>query len=84
MPNDIRATCPFYITHRIGKGKWDYTITCEDIQNNIGFEMRNQLRFVTYDEQRDYLDLFCGAEKYCDCPYYKLIYKKYESDPKDK
>ena len=75
MPNTgVIAACPFYITHSSGR-QWQYTITCEDIRN-MGFSMRNQLRFLDHEEQESYLDLFC-ADEYGECPYYQAIYSKY-------
>lgn len=76
MPNDRKAVCPYYVTHKHGTGGWDYTITCEDIENNMGFDMRNQLRFPNREEQRDYLELFCCSSGFTGCPYYQAIYKK--------
>jgi len=76
MPNTgVIAVCPFYVTHSSGK-QWQYTITCEDIRN-MGFSMRNQLRFIDSGEQESYLDLFC-CSGYKDCPYYQAIYQKYD------
>nr|DAI95303.1 MAG TPA: hypothetical protein [Bacteriophage sp.] len=77
MPNTVLVLCPFYITHSSGRGQWQYTITCEDIRNNMGFVMRNQIRFIDDDEQKAYLDMFCCTYGYKECPYYKALYEKY-------
>ncbi len=75
MPHGRKVICPMYVTHRYGAGGWDYTITCELIRSNMGFEMRNQLRFRDREEQTAYLELFCCAEQYGECPYFQAFYK---------
>ena len=70
MPNDCRAECPYYVTHKYGRGGWDYTVTCDNIRPDMGFSMRTQLRFDTRQELRDYLELFCCSDSYASCPYY--------------
>lgn len=52
---------------------------CEDIKNNLGFEVKNMLWFSNLTERKDWMDLFC-SDKYTECPYYRAIYKKYEEE----
>lgn len=68
MPNTVSVLCPFYITHSSGsgRGQWQNTITCEDIRNNMGFTMKNQIRFIDDNEQKAYLDIFCCTYGYKD------------------
>lgn len=81
MPNmgDI-VLCPFYTTHKESKKQWQSTITCEKIKNNMGFKMRNMLRFFDIEEQKAFMGMFCSCS-YKDCPYCIAIYKKYEDNP---
>lgn len=81
MPNTGKiVVCPFYITHNESNKRWQSTVTCEKLQNNMGFEVRNMLRFGNKDEQDAWIDLFCTARKgYMDCPYYKAVYEKYKT-----
>lgn len=81
MPNTIRILCPFYITHSTKatkRGNQKYTISCEEIKNNIGFNMINQLSFNRYEDQKSYIELFCSTYDFTECPYYKAIYEKYK------
>lgn len=80
MPNLEVVMCPFYITHSRGRS-WQNTITCERIKNNMGFMMRNMIRFYKADELDSWLELFCSCGNYKSCPYYKSIFEKYEKDP---
>lgn len=71
MSNKRIVSCPFYV--------WRYktSITCENIENNLGFALKNQLRFESGKEAQDYYELFC-TDRYANCPYYQAIYRKEE------
>lgn len=83
MPSVSLYRCPFFESKTRNK-KQSASITCEIIDNNLGFEMRNQLSFKNHNEMADYGELFC-MDMYEACPYYKAIYaKKYEEDGHEK
>lgn len=81
MPNMEVVQCPFYITHSSSRNNWQSTVTCERIQNNMGFLVRNMLRFYQREELEDWLEIFCSCNNYTGCPYYKAIYEKYRKNP---
>ncbi len=84
MPNGRITACPYYITHKQGRGGWDYTVTCENIRENMGFAMRTQLRFESRQEMHDYMGLFCcDGGNYASCPYYQAVYNKEARTGKD-
>lgn len=71
--------CPYCIT----VSRYDKkaaTITCANIETNLGFEVRNQLVFNCHEEKKNYQEIFC-TDMYDTCPYYKAIYL---GDKKDK
>lgn len=80
MPHWNLVKCPYYVTHRKGRGGWDYTVTCENIHNNMGFEMKTQLRFDSCEELTAYMDLFCCDFEYATCPYYQAVYRTNSGD----
>ena len=80
MTHQRKIVCPFYVTHVRGTGPRKSTVTCENIKNNMGFEVRNMLRFGDREELDDWISMFCDNEQYEDCEYYKAIYKKYQED----
>lgn len=67
--------CPFYISHN--QKQRNVTILCENIENNMGFEVKNMLWFNSLEERKDWMELFC-EDRYEECPYYKTVYKKYK------
>ncbi len=74
MRKKKEVICPYCVT--ISRYDKSYaTITCADIENNLGFEMRNQLVFKTHEEKKNYKELFC-ADMYDTCPYYRAIYQR--------
>lgn len=73
MQDSSRIKCPYYVAMS-GQDKKMATITCETIEDRLGFEVKNQLLFTCHSEKRDYCQLFC-EERYHACPYYKGIYK---------
>lgn len=77
MPKERHCKCPFYVT-RSREGKKRAVITCEMIENNLGFDMKNQLLFCTHEEERNYYEIFC-ADLYDTCPYYRAIYSHRDS-----
>ena len=66
--------CPYCVTVSRYDKKTP-TITCENIANNLGFEVRNKLEFTSHAEKKNYQELFC-ADMYDTCPYYKAIYQR--------
>ncbi len=81
MPNIRRVDCPFYVT-RSTADKKSATITCRNIENNLGFDVKNQVVFRAHAEKENYAQLFC-EDMYDTCPYYKAIYR-YESQKGEK
>ena len=59
------------------KDKKQATITCDPIANNLGFNVRNQIVFESFSEQRDFAEIFC-KDMYDTCPYYKRLYNGQE------
>lgn len=70
--------CPFYETHTMQKAPWKSTITCQNIKNNMGFDMRNCIKFENEQELKDYIEIFCADQNYKECEYFKSIYKNME------
>ena len=82
MPNPNHSIMsPFYERHA-GRRPWQYTVKCETIKD-MGFAIRNQLRFQTMEEQQIFMDMFCCSFDYVECPYYKAIYEKYNKRGKN-
>ena len=77
MNDEAKIQCPFYLSKKREKLRQAFTITCENIENNLGFDVKNMLSFKSIRERADWMGLFCEDE-YQNCPYYKKIYKKYE------
>ena len=73
MPRRANARCPFFCCMSY-KDKKQATITCQPIDNNLGFLVRNQIVFESFSEQRDFAEIFC-KDMYDTCPYYKKLYK---------
>ncbi|MCB7064131.1 hypothetical protein LI031_09790 [Enterocloster citroniae] len=72
MRRKKETMCPYCVT--VSRyNKKSATITCANIENNLGFEVRNQLVFNSHEEKKNYKELFC-ADMYDTCPYYKAIY----------
>ena len=78
MPNYKAVICPFYDSDARKAGEWKSCINCEHIKNNMGFEMKNSLKFRTREEMECYMEMFCANQRYYDCEYYKAIYLKYK------
>lgn len=72
MPNTRAACCPYYIT-RSTADKRIAAITCANIENNLGFDIRNQIIFDAHTEKENYVGIFC-ADMFDTCPYYRAIY----------
>lgn len=75
-----KILCPFYVTHNCGHRN-NTTITCENIETHMGFNVNNKLFFQDRGERKDYMEIFC-MDQYASCPYYKAIYKKHEKESK--
>lgn len=72
MHRKKETMCPYCVT--VSRyDKKSATITCANIETNLGFEVRNQLLFQCHEEKNNYRELFC-ADMYEACPYYKAIY----------
>lgn len=79
MPHTgIVVLCPFYVTHYRFRRGGPWTITCENIAQDMGFDVRNMLKFPTPDEQVEWMEMYCADPDYQDCPYYRAIYSKYK------
>lgn len=72
-----KILCPFYRSRKMKKLRQSITITCENLENNMGFDVKNMLSFRSIQEREDWMGLFC-QDLYQSCPYYQKIYKKYE------
>ncbi len=70
----VKVKCPYYET-RSSDSKKQPTITCQNVENNLGFDIRNQIVFRCHQEKNDYAEIFC-EDLYESCPYYNAIYKK--------
>ena len=78
----VKVKCPYYET-RASDSKKQPTITCQNVENNLGFDIRNQIVFRCHQEKNDYAEIFC-EDLYESCPYYKAIYKEEETNEKKK
>lgn len=77
LNDEAKIQCPFYLSKKREKLRQAITITCENIENNLGFDVKNMLSFKSIRERTDWMGLFC-EDGYQNCPYYKKIYQKYE------
>lgn len=85
MPNRRCVYCPYYVTRSTSDKKMA-TITCKNIENNLGFDIKNQIVFTTHAEKENYSGLFC-SDMFDTCPYYRAIYRyvmKGERDEKER
>lgn len=82
MPKDRHCKCPFHVT-RSRSGKKRATITCEMIENDLGFDIWNQVLFTCHEEENNYYEIFC-ADMFETCPYYKAIYRYQEEKRNEK
>lgn len=78
MPKGKIIRCPYYIT-RSRPDKKSATITCFNIENNLGFDIKNQISFTCHEEAKNYVEIFC-ADLYETCPYYKALYNYNEEE----
>ena len=69
-----KILCPFYRSRKMKKLRQSITITCENLENNMGFDVKNMLSFRSIQEREDWMGLFC-QDLYQNCPYYQKIYK---------
>lgn len=75
--NEVFAQCPFFLGKTWRKGGNNFTITCETIKDNMGFDVKNMLSFRNDEERKVWMELFC-EDDYEECPYCQQIYKKYK------
>lgn len=75
-----KVKCPFYISHNSTGRNNNITITCELIQSNMGFDVKNLLSFNDGRQRKDYMEIFC-MDVFEGCPYYQcIVNNKYRSD----
>lgn len=81
MPNNCEiVVCPFFKSRTRRNAPNAIDITCETIEK-MGFRMKNKLSFGSVKEREDWMEIFCeDIENYTNCPYAKLISKKYEEE----
>ena len=72
MQDDSQIKCPYYVTKSRSEKKMA-TITCDNMEKRLGFDVKNQLLFVSHKEKEDYCDIFC-KDQFENCPYYEGIY----------
>lgn len=77
MQDNSRVMCPYFISMSTDTKKMP-TITCDNLETNLGFQVKNQLIFQNHGEKTDYREIFC-EDMYDSCPYYQGIYK-YQND----
>ena len=76
---ELSAKCPYFLTYNKNKRAHNITITCEPLNNNLGFDMTLKSCFDTARERSDYMELFC-CDRYTECPMFKAISEKYKSN----
>lgn len=81
MPNRRCVYCPYYVTRSTSDKKMA-TITCKNIENNLGFDIKNQIVFDTHAEKENYSGIFC-SDMFDTCPYFRAIYKYTEKGVQD-
>ena len=67
LNDEAKIQCPFYLSKKREKLRQAITITCENIENNLGFDVKNMLSFKAIRERTDWMGLFCEDE-YQNCP----------------
>lgn len=81
LPNDKIIFCPFF--RRLARAEQkQVTISCQNLCENIGFDMITQFRFKNLQERKDYIELFC-SDRYKNCPYYEALVQRRECDKND-
>lgn len=70
------AACPFFVC-KSKNAREHITITCENPEFNMGFDMLSQLRFLRKQDREDWFEIFC-VDCFRTCPYYQRIKKKYD------
>ena len=78
MPHYKTIICPFSQFCSKQKGQWKSSITCENIRDNMGFELKNAIKFESSQEMDEYMEMYCANQDYQDCEYCKVILRKYE------
>lgn len=79
MNDEGAIRCPFYLSKKRKNLRQAITITCENIENNLGFDVKNMLSFQTVRDREDWMGIFCN-DRFGSCPYYQKIYEKYEEE----
>ncbi len=78
----VNIKCPYYESSSLNSQR-EASITCQNIEPHLGFEVKNKLIFKNHQEQMDYAGLFC-EDRYTACPYFKGIYKREEKENEKK
>lgn len=76
---ELKIKCPFFLQYSKHLRGNNITLTCEPLDDNMGFDMSLKTAFSTEAERRDYMELFC-CDRYEQCPMYKAIEKKYDKE----
>ena len=72
MPNvSTIAICPYYKTEDT------YSVICEGIVEIKNAKTKNNVRFSRKEKKEKWIDMYCKSYTYCNCPYAKLLNKKY-------
>ena len=74
---EMKIKCPFFLQYSKHLRGNNITLTCEPLEDNLGFDMSLKTAFATEAERRDYMELFC-CDQYDQCPMYRAIEQKYE------
>lgn len=69
------VTCPLYVSKTWRGRNNNITITCEEIPNDSGIDVKNKLSFRTEEDRRKWMRAFCNRTgDFKKCPYYKKLY----------
>lgn len=47
-------------------------IACENLSDNLGFDISTQIKFKNTEDRLDYTELFC-SDRFAECPYFKAM-----------
>lgn len=76
---EMSVKCPYFVKYNKNVRAQNITVTCEPLNDNLGFSMTLKSCFDTAKERSDYMELFC-CDLFKECPMYKAISEKYKTD----
>lgn len=80
---DESVKCPFFLRYSKGERNNSISVSCEPLNDHMGFDMTVKSCFATREERRNYMELFC-CDLFEECPMYKAIYNsKYKEREKN-